>query len=297
MQKNEQNIRGFQNKISLNSQDTLVGATVTAIVENDGRILSFNITESGTGYTGLSTVAITVSNPDGGISSRASGIGTMTSGGILSSASIINPGSGYTHSNPPICLIKSPTITEEDMAVNSYLGDYGQIVGVGTTSSGSQNQLTFDLFIAVNSDLRNTNLVGTAITISGISTNDYLTISNTNISIGNTFASEDTSGTTIGIGTTTLDMIYQVASSKIRNENVIGVGTTSIRRIVVNIDTAVGFAFTNTSNMGNFSWGKINVSRALVPSEFNFYGNGGLIGISTSALVTRFNPLKFNNYV
>ena len=36
---NEQNLRGFQDKISLNSQDTLVGATVTAIVENDGRVL------------------------------------------------------------------------------------------------------------------------------------------------------------------------------------------------------------------------------------------------------------------
>ena len=221
----------------------------------------------------------------------------MTSGGILSSASITNPGSGYTHSNPPVCLIKSPEITEEDMAVISYLGDYGQIVGVGTTSNGSQNQLTFDFFIPVNSDLRNTNLVGTAITISGISTNDYLTISNTNISIGDTFASEDTSGTKIGIGTTALDMVYQVVSSETRDENVTGIGTTSIRRIVVNIDTAAGFAFTNTSNMGNYSWGKIKVSRELIPSQFNFYGDNGLIGISTSALVTRFNPLKFNNYV
>ena len=92
-------------------------------------------------------------------------------------------------------------------------------------------------------------------------------------------------------------MVYQVVSSETRDENVTGIGTTSIRRIVVNIDTAAGFAFTNTSNMGNYSWGKIKVSRELIPSQFNFYGDNGLIGISTSALVTRFNPLKFNNYV
>ena len=296
--RNEQNIRLFQNKISLKSQDTLVGSTVTAIVENDGRILSFNITEAGSGYTGLSTVLITVSNPEGqGISSRAFGIGTMTAGGVLESASIINPGSGYTHSNPPICLIKSPSITEEDMAVNSYRGDYGQIVGIGTTADGSQHQLTFDFFIPENSDLRNSDLVGTAITMTGISTNDYLTISNTNISIGDTFASQDTTGSTIGIGTTSLDMIYQVISFETKNVTVEGVGATSINRITVNIDIDAEFAFTNTPNMGNYSWGKIDVSRSINPNQFNLYSENGLTGISTSALVTRFNPLKFDNYL
>ena len=50
-------------------------------------------------------------------------------------------------------------------------------------------------------------------------------------------------------------------------------------------------------NFGRFSWGKMNVSRNINPSTFNFYGEDGITGLSTSALVTRSNPLKFNNYV
>ena len=329
---NEQNLRGFQNKISLNSQDTPVGASVTAIVGNDGRVLSFGITEQGSGYTGFSTVSIIVSNPEGGISSRATGIGTMTAGGKLLSASIINPGSGYTHSNPPVCLIETPKLIEEDMAVSSFIGDSGIIVGFGTTTFtaglGTQTQVIFDFFIPGDSDLRNPDLVGTAQTVSGISTGDYYTITRSNIGLGTPAAGTleslyNDNSTVLGITTSFCDTVYQVDSVTTISVNVVGVGTTAIRRVFSNVgsistvtaggnlitfdSTAYTFdgreffvyqgGISSSFNFGRFSWGKMNVSRSLEPSTFNFYGEDGITGLSTSALVTRFNPLKFNNYV
>ena len=329
---NEQNLRGFQNKISLNSQDAPVGASVTAIVSNDGRVLSFGITEQGSGYTGFSTVSIFVSTPDGGISSRASGIGTMTGGGKLLSASIINPGSGYTHSNPPVCLIETPKLIEEDMSVTSYIGDSGIIVGFGTTTFtaglGTQTQVIFDFFIPGNSDLRNADLVGTAQTVSGISTGDYYTITRSNIGLGTPAAGTleslyNDNSTILGVTTTFCDTVYQVENVTTISVNVVGVGTTAVRRVFSNVgnistvtagsnlitfdSTAYTFdgqefvvyqgGISSSFNFGRFSWGKMNVSRNISPSTFNFYGEDGITGLSTSALVTRFNPLKFNNYV
>jgi len=328
---NEQNLRGFQNKISLNSQDTPVGASVTAIVANDGRVLSFGITEQGYGYTGFSTVSIIVSNPEGGISSRATGIGTMTSDGKLLSASIINPGSGYTHSNPPVCLIETPKLIEEEMSVSSYIGDSGIIVGFGTTTFtaglGTQTQVIFDFFIPGDSDLRNPNLVGTAQTVSGISTGDYYTITRSNIGLGTPAAGTleslyNDNSTILGITTSFCDTVYQVDNVTTISVNVVGVGTTAIRRVFSNVgsistvtmgsnltfdSTAYTFdgqefvvyqgGISSSFNFGRFSWGKMNVSRNISPSTFNFYGEDGITGLSTSALVTRFNPLKFNNYV
>ena len=86
------------------------------------------------------------------------------------------------------------------MNVDGYSGDYGTIVGVGTTSAGSQEQLYFDMYIPVDSFMRD-QYVGTSDSYN-IGLGDYFTVYGTNISIGNTFASEDSSGSTIGIGTT-----------------------------------------------------------------------------------------------
>jgi len=329
---NEQNLRGFQNRISLNSQDAPIGASVTAIVENDGRILSFGITENGYGYAGFSTVSIFVSNPESGISSRAIGIGTMTSDGRLLSAGIINPGSGYTHSDPPICLIETPKLIEENMTVSSYIGDNGIIVGFGTTTFtaglGTQTQVIFDFFIPGDSYLRDSDLVGTAQTISGISTGDYYTVTRSNIGLGTPAAGTldslyNDNSTILGITTSFCDTVYQVENVTTIDVNVVGVGTTSVRRVfsnVGNISTVTaggnlitfdqtdftfdGQVFTiyqggisSSFNFGRFSWGKINVSRNIEPGTFNFYGEDGITGLSTSAVVTRLNPLKFNNYV
>ena len=282
--------RDFQNKIKILSQDTLVTAVATATVSGLGTV-SISVTNVGSGYTVAPTLSI--ANPSDG--TRATGTLTL-SGGSVGVVTITNPGTGYTNTNPPLVLISEPTLTREEIEVDSYTGDYGNIVGLGTTSTGSQQQLYFDLYIPVQSFMRDAEYVGTSITISSISTNDYLTIFNTNVSIADTFASQDSSGSTIGIGTTSVDNVYKVISSQRRDQNVGGIGVTAIQRITVNVDKPGTFGFESQSEMGNYSWGKIQFGGRTEPFTFNFYGNDGVVGISTSGLVSRFEPLKYRDY-
>ena len=282
--------RGFQNKIKILSQDTLVGASATAVVSGLGTV-SISVNNVGSGYTVAPTLSI--ANPSDG--TRATGTLTL-SGGSVGVVTITNPGTGYTNTNPPLVLVSEPTLTREEIEVDSYAGDYGNIVGLGTTSTGSQEQLYFDLYIPVQSFMRDAEYVGTSVTISSISTNDYLTIFNTNVSIADTFASQNSSGVTIGIGTTSVDNVYQVISSQRRDENVGGIGVTAIQRITVNVDKPGTFGFESQSEMGNYSWGKIQFGGRTTPLTFDFYGNDGVSGISTGGLVSRFEPLKYRDY-
>ena len=330
---NESTFKAFQNKININSQDILVGATVTAIIGANGGVSSFGITDVGQGYSGLSTVSIKVATPVGlGNTQAATGIGTLNASGTLVSASVIKPGTGYTYTAPPVTLIETPTITEEDISVNSYRGDHGIVVGFGTTTFtsglGTQTQVIFDFYIPVDSDMRDPDLVETPVTVSTISTGEYFTINNSNIGLGTPATGTlkslyNDNVTVLGITTTFCDCVYQVEDVQTLQVNVTGVGTTSVRRVFSNVGSISTVSFGTTTitfdstqftfdgqvftvyqggissshNFGRFSWGQISVSRGANPKSFNFYGEKGYVGINTSGLVTRSNPLKFNNYV
>jgi len=294
---NETNFRDFQNAITITSQDTVISAAATAVVSAAGTISSLVVGTAGAGYTATPTVSI--ADPVGG-AVTATATATISNGSVTS-LTVTGAGAGYTSTNAPVVLIETPSVVVEDIDVTSYVGDYGVIVGVGTTVAASQNQFYFDTFISLDSFMRDANVVGTAVTVSGISTANYLTIFNTNISIGSTFASEDESGASIGIGTTFLDCVYKVDSFE-DNDIFISAGstigfTTTCRRVFVNVDTVgSGIGYTNLPDMGDFSWGIINLQRRSDAQEFNFYGDNGYTGISTSALVTRSASLKFKNY-
>jgi len=293
---NESSVRTFQNRIEIVSQDSIVAAAATAIVSAAGTITSINIVNSGLGYTFVPE--LTISSPVGlGTTQRASGTVSI-SGGSVSSVTIVNPGTGYTSSNPPVVLFEQPYTIREEINVLDYTGDYGVIVGLGTTDNGSQEQLIFDLFIPEDSFMRNIALVGTAVTISGISTGDYFTIHGTNTSIGNTFETQRTDGSSIGIGTTALDMVYQASSVETKLVTITGIGQTYINRVVTNVDSyGVGFSTVSLPNLGNYSWGKITLDERPQQKSFEFYGKNGYTGISTSGFVFRNSNLKYDNYV
>ena len=293
---NETALRSFQNRIEIISQDSIVSASATAVVSSAGTITSISITNSGVGYT--QSPQVTISTPVGvGTTQRASATSTV-SGGSVNSVTVVNPGSGYTTSNPPSVLIEDPRTIREEINVLDYTGDYGIVVGLGTTDSGSQEQIIFDLFIPQDSFMRNIALVGTAVTISGISTGDYFTIYGTNTSIGNTFGTQRTDGSSIGVGTTALDMVYQAVSVEVKELTIPGIGQTHISRIVTNVDSyGVGFTTVSLPSLGNYSWGKINLSNRTDKKSFEFYGNNGYTGISTSGFVFRNVSLKDDNYI
>jgi hypothetical protein len=307
---NENNVNvAFQKSIVIISQDNKVGASATAVVSIAGTVTSIVISDGGVGYTTTPTVSI--SQPIGfgttAAQNTASAI-AIISGGVVTGISVTLGGGGYISTTPPQVLIQSPSMTKETNTVTSYAGDSGIIVGFGTTATG----ITFDFFIPTNSYLRDTSVVGSALTVSGIGTGDYFLIYDSNIGSASTsITSKDIDNNTIGIGTDFVNNVYQVQSvSNVSVANTaigiatVGTATTTIRRvnaIVSGISTISGYSGvgigTTTISFGNFSWGKIVLLGRSKENTYNFYGNVGVGGISTSGVVKRTLPLKFENYI
>ena len=306
----------FQNSITIISQDNKVGASATAVVSIAGTVTSIVISDGGVGYTTTPTVSISQPIGFGTTAAQNTALASATvSGGVVTGIAVTFSGGGYISTIPPQVLIESPSIIKETNTVTSYAGDSGVIVGFGTTATG----IIFDLFIPMDSYLRTTSLaypsgvyVGTAVTISGIGTGDYFLVYDSNIGFASTsITSKDTSNNTIGIGTNFINNVYQVKSvSNVSVANTaigiatVGTATTMVRRvnaIVSGISTISGYSGvgigTTSSSFGNFSWGKIELTTRTKENSYNFYGNNGVSGISTSGVVKRTLPLKFEKYI
>ena len=316
----------FQNKIIIISNDLKVGASATAIVSIAGTISSIVINDGGVGYESIPSVKIQNSIGVGTTSPINATATASISSGSLTSINITNPGTGYTFTNPPIVLIESPSLKTETDEVINYEGDSGIVVGFGTTSIGGRNKIILDLYIPENSYLRQQSLSGTSSTISSLDVGDYFVVYDSNIGAAtSTLTSSRIDDSLIGISTQFIDNVYQVDSSQIIERNVVGVGTIYINRILSNISsfklevfssTLISFdstvyTFDNTGgniptypgdilsnyNFGNFSWGKITLRFRSKENSYNFYGNDGIGGISTSGSVSRALPLRNNNYI
>ena len=315
--RNESQVRDFQDSITITSQDNIVGASGTAIVSSAGTITSISITNAGIGYTVAPTVTI---GSTLGVTTIATATATITSG-VVNSVTITD-GGGY-YSEPPVVIFEQPKITKETINVSSYQGDYGTIVGFGTTTVGNEIRIIFDFFIDQNSFLRNTNYVGSAITVSGISTGDFFTTYDTNVGTGTITSLGTDNITVIGVTTTFADNVWAVKDHQTLTTNVIGIGNTVVKRVFCNISGISTLTFSSTdlsfdstlftydtqlvevvtsgisssTGFGKFSWGKINFEPRTSPKEYNSYNLDGYVGISTAGVVQRTEPLKFVNYI
>ena len=323
---NESNSQNFQKEIVIYEQDTLVSAAATAVVSAAGTISSLTISNFGRGYR--TAPSVTIANPVGlGTTARATATATIAGIGSVASLSITSPGVGYTSSNPPVVLFGDPLIEREKIGVSSYAGDSGVIVGFGTTTFGSQTQFIFDLFVPVDSYLRHDEISGYASTISGITTSDYFVTFNTNVGSANTErTSYRTDNSIVAIGTQFIDNVYEVADYQVIEKNIVGVGSTYVKRIFTNIagvssDISEFFSSTTLTfdsdvytfdsrsftvydgtvedgnYFGQYTWGRIDLGTRGDANSYNFYGENGIGGISTSALVRRFASYKYNNYI
>ena len=308
--KNEFNQKN--NKIIIISQDSLVAASATAIVSAAGTISSIIISDGGVGYS--TSPKVSIAYPIGyGISvprtsytqgdSVPVGLGTIPTfissisvDGKVSEVSIINAGSGYTSSNPPITIIEPPTPKTEVISNVTYDGDFGVITGIKTTTVGvASTAIVFDFYISQNSFLRDTVIVGAAITVSGIQTGYYFTVYNSNV--GNGVTSLNSDGSVVGVGSTFLDNIYRVSEVSIGRTSVPGVGVTYVSKVTVSLSSYNGLTGIGFSGFyGEYSWGLISVPTRINPKSFDIYNNG-ILGISTSPIVKRYNPLKYQNYL
>jgi hypothetical protein len=166
-------------------------------------------------------------------------------------------------------------------------------------------------------------LVGSATTLSGISTGDYFTIFNSNVSIGATgspLTSFDTSNNIIGITTSYIDSVFQVKSVQIVSRSIGGISTNVVRinSGVTGVST-IGFSSTteffdstnftfddsgiltfaggiSTSNyFAEFSWGKLILDARDKQLSHEARTLNGFSGLSTSDSISRTRYLRFKN--
>jgi hypothetical protein len=308
----------YPSKIRILSQDSLVSSSATAVVSIAGTISSIIISDGGVGYSTVPSVKIGDS-VGFGTTATATATATINSSGQVTSINIINSGAGYTYSDPPSVLISPPPVVDDIISNVSYAGDFGKITQIrqvsvaGVASTG----LYLDLFIPIDSPLRDSTINGIGITISGIQTGYYFIINNSKV--GNGCTSIRLDGSSVGSATSCIDTVYQVLDVKTIQKNIIGVGTTAITQVLIGLTTYYGYdfglrtfdstivTFDSTYTLmstfdsrpiyyGNYSWGKITTPPRLDGNSYNFYGNGGTIGITTSAIVRRYNPLRYLNY-
>jgi hypothetical protein len=181
--------------------------------------------------------------------------------------------------------------------VVKYDGDYGLIVGIGSTSivGIASTCLIFDFFIPLDSYLRNPELnVGTSLNgLSGIQTGHRFIISGTNIGEPNT--SYDINYNIVGIGTTFIDNIYECIDHYVESKNVIGVGITDVTKVVASVNNYDGINEFGTI-LGTYSWGKITTPFRKNPKEF-IINTPAITGLSTYPLIRRKNPLRYDLYL
>jgi hypothetical protein len=100
----------------------------------------------------------------------------------------------------------------------------------------------------------------------------------------------------VGVGSTFLDNIYEVAAVSIAQTAVQGIGITYVAQVTVSVEDFNGLVGTGYSNFfGEYSWGRIAIPTRTDANVFTSYNNG-LVGVSTSPIVERFDPLKYLNY-
>ena len=283
-----------RNTIYIISQNSNVAAAATAVVSSAGTISSIIINDGGFGYE--SDPEVTISSPVGLGNTYRSAARSFTTSGIVTSILVTSPGTGYTYTNPPEVLIEIPKLKIEQNLTTSYEGDFGTIVGVKTTSVGVSTGIVFDLLIPENSYLRDSDIVGSAITVSQLASGYCFTAYNTNI--GNGVTSLYSDGSVLGIGTQYLDNVYEVSSVSIAQTEAPGYGTTYVAQVTVSLSDYNSLSGTGYSSyFGDYSWGKILLGDRVDAKEFDVYTQNGIGGISTSLIVTRKTPLKYLNYL
>ena len=213
--------------------------------------------------------------------SRTQAIATVSAAGTISTISITDGGFGFNPASPAIVLISPPSAKYESITNVDAVGDFGVIVGVGTSATGVSTSSPMIKFnFDSDSSLNVTKY--SFIARSGISTGDYFIVKNSCVGRGTTSLYL---GQTIGIGSTFIDNVY-------RADQVINDGIAGIVTVYSNVQSISGIGSTSFAGLAEYSWGKLyNFDNRTSSRQFKL-SNTGLTGVSTAPTVIRINALK-----
>jgi hypothetical protein len=286
--------------ITVVSQESITSAAGTAIVSTAGTITGVVISNSGLGYT--FTPSASIPNPDNltftnknNFYTNQTVLQSSISNGSVDSITVVSSGSGYTATNPPQVIIESPRAIYEVIENVSYEGDFGDVIQI----NNGNTYLDLDLFVPLDSYLRDTDVASVGVASTGLSAlqvGDYFILDNTNV--GDGITSRDTTGTVnVSIGNSFLDNVYQVQAVSTVSSTVPGVGVTFVTRVRVNVDSSTNNAPVGvTTRAGTYTWGKITNLGRRMPMSFVVNSNR-LSGINTSPVVVRKNRLDYKSYL
>ena len=126
-----------------------------------------------------------------------------------------------------------------------------------TNTVGVATGLILDLFIPNNSALKDTELVGTAVTVSTLAVGDFFVVRNSNVGLGVT-SLKPGGVVAVGVGTTCIDNVYEVVGAATTQKTLPGVGSTTVNQVTVSVLSYNGYDFSavgvNTF-FGNYSFG------------------------------------------
>jgi len=213
----------------------------------------------------------------------AAATATVSAGGTISAITISDGGFGYDPNTSIEVLISTEPVTKERITSVECEGDYGIVVGVGTSATGINTtgpMLKFEL--DADSFLNQAGFGN--ITKTGITAGKYFVLYNS--VVGRAVTSVFPGGTAIGVGTTFLDNIY-------RADQVV-TSSSGIVTVYSNVQSIAGIGSTSLAKIANYSWGRFyNFSRDPVnPKSFTINNQNGYAGIATAPLVVRVTPLS-----
>ena len=265
-----------------------IAAAATAIVSDTGTI-SLDLTNAGMGYTEAPTVSISTYF---GVSTLATASATVSAAGTVNTLTVDEVGAGYTNTSTPLVLIGQPTGIADTLGTPVMTGDFGFISGIAVTSVGvASTGLILDLY--VNNLFRDATRVGTAVTISSISTGDIFYVHNSNTGIGLTSYGTGTGIGTVGIGSTFIDNIYEAMDVSYSENYVVGVGTTGVQRVTVSVSSTDSVTTGINSFFGSYTFGKLSgVTRDSDPHAFSIVSDNGITGLSTAPVIRRIKNVK-----
>jgi len=253
-------------------------------------VSSVAIVEGGTGYQPGDQLAVEVYDNVG--------LGTTNRRWALTTPIKFNVGA----IGSPEVMVAPPSRKLEEVPKTTIEGDYGIIVGIGTTTivGVASTGITFDFYIPQDSKLKS----GFSLVQSGIETGYLFNVTGTGVNGPVTTLRADNS--VLGIGTTCMDATFEVAHYTHNTRfippeisgNSVGIATTvtTVVAKIANFTNVVGYG--TTANYGDYTWGKVNLSIRLGTKQtFEAVHGTSQSGIGSNPVIRRKNPLRYKGYI
>lgn len=236
------------------------------------------------------------------IYNRATGVSTVVNESV-SSVDVVNPGFGYSMSNPPAVLVESDAAVNEQIYSIKAKGDFGHIKYVGVGNSFIDFILQSEKYDNATLGIGYSSLDSYGVTYSEIEVGDRFVITESNSTVSHALTGITTSlggvsnypASKVGTAVSFIDGVYQAE----RVDATPSTGIVTVRCMFAyapnNGPIQVSTLANENGLYGRYSWGKIYDYQNRIrfgPEDFIVNTDNGLVGLSTAPDVYRTRGLS-----